>query len=83
MIALKNGARSRTDCGWNPSAAAISVIPGRDGLPRAKKLYVEHSFAEIARFLQVALYLRPCSDYVELNEGPEIWDVPAGRLARP
>ena len=37
------------------------------------EVYVEHSFAEIKDFCKWR-YIRKLSDYVELNEGPEIWD---------
>ena len=47
-------------------------IPGhRD--PKAEEIYIEHSFAEIADFCKWR-YIDKLSDYVELNEGPEIWD---------
>jgi len=36
-------------------------------------VYIEHSFAEIADFCKWR-YIDRLSDYVELNEGPEIWD---------
>ena len=36
-------------------------------------VYIEHSFAEIADFCKWR-YITKLSDYVELNEGPEIWD---------
>ena len=38
-----------------------------------EEVYVEHSFAEIADFCKWR-YIDTLSDYVELNEGPEIWD---------
>ena len=38
-----------------------------------EEIYVEHSFAEIADFCKWR-YIDTLSDYVELNEGPEIWD---------
>ncbi len=38
-----------------------------------EEIYVEHSFAEIADFCKWR-YIDKLSDYVELNEGPEIWD---------
>ena len=38
-----------------------------------EEVYVEHSFAEIADFCKWR-YIHTLSDYVELNEGPEIWD---------
>ena len=47
-------------------------IPGhRDA--KAEEIYIEHSFAEIADFCKWR-YIDKLSDYVELNEGPEIWD---------
>ena len=39
----------------------------------ADDVYVEHSFAEIVDFCKWR-YIEKLSDYVELNEGPEIWD---------
>ena len=45
-------------------------IPGRaDNL--SEEVYIEHSFAEIADFCKWR-YISTLSDYVELNEGPEI-----------
>ena len=38
-----------------------------------EEVYIEHSFAEIADFCKWR-YITKLSDYVELNEGPEIWD---------
>ena len=38
-----------------------------------EEIYIEHSFAEIADFCKWR-YISKLSDYVELNEGPEIWD---------
>ena len=47
-------------------------IPGqRDA--EAEEIYIEHSFAEIADFCKWR-YIHTLSEYVELNEGPEIWD---------
>ena len=37
------------------------------------EVYIEHSFAEIADFCKWR-YIGTLSEYVELNEGPEIWD---------
>ena len=48
-------------------------IPGRKGKDEAEEVYIEHSFAEIADFCKWR-YIQTLSDYVELNEGPEIWD---------
>ena len=39
----------------------------------AEEVYIEHSFAEIADFCKWR-YINTLSEYVELNEGPEIWD---------
>ena len=39
----------------------------------AEEVYIEHSFAEIADFCKWR-YIHTLSEYVELNEGPEIWD---------
>jgi len=38
-----------------------------------EEIYIEHSFAEIADFCKWR-YIQTLSEYVELNEGPEIWD---------
>ena len=38
-----------------------------------EEIYIEHSFAEIADFCKWR-YIDKLSDYVELNEGAEIWD---------
>ena len=48
-------------------------IPGRKEKEEAEEVYIEHSFAEIADFCKWR-YIHTLSDYVELNEGPEIWD---------
>ena len=48
-------------------------IPGQRGGAHAEEVYIEHSFAEIADFCKWR-YITKLSDYVELNEGPEIWD---------
>ena len=47
-------------------------FPGRRG-PASEEVYIEHSFAEIADFCKWR-YIGKLSEYVELNEGPEIWD---------
>ena len=41
--------------------------------PEGEEVYIEHSFAEIADFCKWR-YIHTLSEYVELNEGPEIWD---------
>ena len=48
-------------------------IPGEGKRADAEEVYVEHSFAEIADFCKWR-YIDTLSEYVELNEGPEIWD---------
>ncbi len=40
---------------------------------QSEEVYIEHSFAEIADFCRWR-YIHTLSDYVELNEGAEIWD---------
>ena len=40
---------------------------------KQEEVYIEHSFAEIADFCKWR-YIHTLSEYVELNEGPEIWD---------
>lgn len=59
--------------------ARVESIGGGDiricGEPQAaqsEEIYVEHSFAEIAYFCKWR-YIQTLSEYVELNEGPEIW----------
>ena len=47
-------------------------MPGQK-LQAGEEIYIEHSFAEIADFCKWR-YIQKLSDYVELNEGPEIWD---------
>ena len=47
-------------------------ILGRTDI-EGEDVYPEHSFAEIHDFCKWR-YLRTLSEYVELNEGPEIWD---------
>ena len=39
----------------------------------SEEVYIEHSFAEILDFCKWR-YIDTLSEYVELNEGPEIWD---------
>ena len=47
-------------------------IPGMQDA-ESEEVYIEHSFAEIADFCKWR-YINTLSEYVELNEGPEIWD---------
>ena len=46
--------------------------PGQENEAR-EEIYIEHSFAEIADFCKWR-YIGKLSEYVELNEGPDIWD---------
>ena len=48
-------------------------IPGQPKTAESEEVYIEHSFAEIADFCKWR-YISKLSEYVELNEGPEIWD---------
>ena len=48
-------------------------IPGERKKADSEEVYIEHSFAEIADFCKWR-YIDTLSEYVELNEGPEIWD---------
>ena len=48
-------------------------IPGERLAVNSEEVYIEHSFAEIADFCKWR-YIDTLSEYVELNEGPEIWD---------
>ena len=47
-------------------------VPGQSHLD-SPEVYPENSFAEISDFCHWR-YIETLSDYVELNEGPEIWD---------
>ena len=47
-------------------------LPGQRA-SHSEEVYIEHSFAEIADFCKWR-YIHTLSEYVELNEGPEIWD---------
>ena len=70
FIALKNGAE--TDRLRVESVGGGDIrIPGQSDT-EGEEVYVEHSFAEIADFCKWR-YIQALSDYVELNEGPEIW----------
>ena len=71
LIALKDG--------WQIASVRVESIGGGDiRIPGRKddaqeEVYIEHSFAEIADFCKWR-YIHTLSEYVELNEGPEIWD---------
>ena len=47
-------------------------IEGQDAPQEQDEVYPENSFAEIAQFCRWRYITLP--EYVELNEGPEIWD---------
>ena len=47
-------------------------LPGEKGVA-GEEVYIEHSFAEIKDFCKWR-YIDKLSDFVELNEGEEIWD---------
>ena len=71
LIALKDG---------NPiGQMRVESIGGGDiRIPgsreaESEEIYIEHSFAEIADFCKWR-YIHTLSEYVELNEGPEIWN---------
>ena len=71
FISLKDGQPLRTLRVESIGGGDIR-IPGRTENDR-EEVYIEHSFAEIADFCKWR-YIHTLSDYVELNEGPEIWD---------
>ena len=71
LIALKNGAEADRLRVESIGGGDIR-IPGQTD-SESEEVYVEHSFAEIADFCKWR-YIQTLSDYVELNEGPEIWD---------
>ena len=48
-------------------------VAGERVAKQSDEVYIEHSFAEIADFCKWR-YIDTLSEYVELNEGPEIWD---------
>ncbi len=48
-------------------------VPGEPSAAAGEEVYIEHSFAEIKDFCKWR-YIDKLSDYVELNEGEEIWD---------
>ena len=70
LIALENGAETGRLRVESIGGGDIR-IPGRTDA-ESEEVYVEHSFAEIADFCKWR-YIQTLSDYVELNEGPEIW----------
>ena len=71
FIALTNGETTGTLRVESIGGGDIR-IPGQEKT-ESEEVYIEHSFAEIADFCKWR-YIDRLSDYVELNEGPEIWD---------
>ena len=71
FIALKNGTESARLRVESIGGGDIRV-PGQSELD-PPEVYPENSFAEIADFCKWR-YIDKLSDYVELNEGEEIWD---------
>ena len=72
FIALKNGEETIRVRLESIGGGDIRV-PGHRGSAHQDEVYIEHSFAEIADFCKWR-YIHTLSEYVELNEGPEIWD---------
>ena len=71
LIALKDGAEIGTLCVESIGGGDIRIPGTKDA--EGEEVYIEHSFAEIADFCKWR-YIHTLSEYVELNEGPEIWD---------
>ncbi len=71
FIALKGGAEIGKHRVESIGGGDIR-IPGKRDV-ESEEIYIEHSFAEIADFCKWR-YIHTLSEYVELNEGPEIWD---------
>jgi len=71
LIAIKDGAETATMRVYSIGGGDIS-IEGREETIRVEETYLENSFAEIREFCEFR-YIS-LTDYVELNEGPEIWD---------
>ena len=71
FFATKNGAEC---CSMRVESIGGGDIrfPGQK-VATSEEVYIEHSFAEIADFCKWR-YIHTLSEYVELNEGPEIWD---------
>ena len=71
FIALKDGNEIATQRVESIGGGDIR-LPG-ETKKQSDEVYIEHSFAEIADFCKWR-YIQTLSEYVELNEGPEIWD---------
>ena len=71
LIALKDGAEIGTLRVESIGGGDIRILGTKDA--EGEEVYIEHSFAEIADFCKWR-YIHTLSEYVELNEGPEIWN---------
>ena len=71
LIALKDGAEIGKLRVESIGGGDIRIPGTKDA--EGEEVYIEHSFAEIADFCKWR-YIHTLSEYVELNEGPEIWD---------
>ena len=71
FFAMKNGMESSSMRVESIGGGDIRIPGKRDA--ESEDVYIEHSFAEIADFCKWR-YIHTLSEYVELNEGPEIWD---------
>ena len=70
LIAMKNGQKTGTLRVESVGGGDIR-FPGQN-IMESPEVYPEHSFAEIADFCKWR-YIDKLSDFVELNEGEEIW----------
>ena len=71
FFAMKNGMEASSMRVESIGGGDIRIPGKRDA--ESEDVYIEHSFAEIADFCKWR-YIHTLSEYVELNEGPEIWD---------
>lgn len=71
LIAIKGG-QAVADLRVESVGGGDIRYPGQKD-EKEDEVYIEHSFAEIADFCKWR-YITKLSDYVELNEGEEIWD---------
>ena len=71
FFAMKNGTEISSMRVESIGGGDIRIPGKRDA--GSEEVYIEHSFAEIADFCKWR-YIQTLSEYVELNEGPEIWD---------
>ena len=71
LIAMKNGQKTGTLRVESVGGGDIRIAGEKS--VSGEEVYIEHSFAEIKDFFNWR-YIEKLRDYVELNEGPEIWD---------